>query len=212
MMIRCLFYLFGGEFQGAVRLPRDYENLTAKGILVMVEDARGVKGSAFDPNLEMKMVGGGSARPAFYADRLTRLQPLANLDKVAGIVAVECLQTIRMTQDNAIPISIIRPRKDDLAREGCTNRVPGTGLDVCTSVTAPPSIGTDEFASGQGIAPFLLCVVGKVNGKLVTMNEGVFGRLHPHHLPLVDVNRVFILSEGCPTDSLEGEKEAKREG
>ena len=165
----------------------DNEDLLAKGVVSMVEDALRVEGLSPDARLEMQMVGRCSACTPFQPYGVAGMKPLPHSDKVAGMVTVECLQAVGMTQDDAITIAVMGARQDDFARKSCTCGIAGKGLDVGPSMMASTTIRTEELSSGKRIAPLFLGIVGKIDGELVAMGKGVFRSLHLHHLPLVDV-------------------------
>ena len=57
----------------------------------------------------MQMVGSGTARASFDAYRVACMQPLAHLNKVAGVMAVEGFESVGITQDDAIAVALVRP-------------------------------------------------------------------------------------------------------
>lgn len=69
-------------------MPFDDEDLAAKGMIGMIEDALRIETLAIDASLKMQMIRGGAARTPFQADRFSRMQPLADLDKVLRMVAI----------------------------------------------------------------------------------------------------------------------------
>lgn len=184
--------MFCREFQGAVLLLCDDKDLAKEGMIGVVEDARGIESFAFDSHFEMKMVGSSASRTPFYADRLTCLQPLSDLNKISGMMTVKSLQTICMSHDDTISITVVHTRKDNLSRESGTGSVSCKRLDVGATMMSVSAKGTDNFTFWERIAPFFHSIVGKVDGELVTMSEGVFGSLDLHHLPLVDVNSIIL--------------------
>ena len=93
------------------------KDLTDEGIVLVVEDASRIEGLTLDARLEMQMYACRSACLPFQSYWIACLQPLPYLDKIAGMVAVERLQTVRMTQDDAVSIGKIRPREDNFARK-----------------------------------------------------------------------------------------------
>ena len=189
-----LLYLLRCELQGAVLLLRDNKDLPDEFARFVVEDACRIECLPLDARLEVEVVAGSSSCPAFYADRVARLEPLPNLDQIARVMAVERLQPVGMTQDDTVPIGKIRTGENDLSREGCPCRVASEGLDVCPAMMPLASERTRHSGSRQGIVPLLLCIVGKVYRELVALLKWVFRSLHLHHLPLVNVNP-FVLSQ-----------------
>lgn len=182
----------GGEFQGAVLLFCDDEDLAAKGPVGMVVDALGVESLALDSDFKMQMVGRGTACASFYADGVARVQPLPYLDEVAGMVAIERLKSIGVPQDDAIPVAVVRSGENHFAWKSGAGGVARKSLDVCTSMMAVSSEWTNDLASRKRIAPFLYGIVGEVDGELVAVSEGVLRRCNLHHLPLVDVGKVVL--------------------
>ena len=69
----------------------DDEDLAAKGIIIVVEDARGVEWHSVDASLKMQMDACRSARLPLKANRITRLKPLPLLYEIARMMAIECL-------------------------------------------------------------------------------------------------------------------------
>ena len=94
----CLFIFFSllfdfcsGELQAAILLLGDDEDLADEGVVLVVEDARGIESLTLDARLEMQV---NACRPAclpFKADWIACLKPLPYLDKIAGMVAIERL-------------------------------------------------------------------------------------------------------------------------
>ena len=196
-----LFDFSGSEFQGAVLLLGDDEDLANEGVVGVVEDAGGIEWAALYARLEMQMYACRSACLTFQSHRVACLQPLPYLDKIAGMVAVERLQAVGMTQNDAVSVGIIGSGKDDFARESSPRSIVAEGLQVGASMMTSPSERTVHFGSGKGIAPLLDGIVGEVDGKLVAILKRVFRCLHLHDLPLININRVF-LSENRPPDPL----------
>ena len=165
----------------------DNEDLLAKGVVSMVEDALRVEGLSPDARLEMQMVGRCSACTPLQPYGVAGMKPLPHSDKVAGMVTVECLQAVGMTQDDAIAIAVMGAREDDLARESSTGGIAHMGLDVGSAMIASSTVRAEELRSRKRIAPLFLGIVGKIDGELVAMGKGVLRSLHLHYLPLVDV-------------------------
>ena len=77
----------------------------------MIEDAAGIECLTLDARLEMKVVACCPAGLPFQADGVTGLQPLAHLDKIAGVMAVERLQSVCMTQDDTVSVGKVRVKE-----------------------------------------------------------------------------------------------------
>ena len=197
------------EFQGAVLLLRYNKNLADKGVVRVVEDARGIERPASDSRLEMQMVASRTACMALQTHGIACLQPLPYLDQVARMMAIHRLQAVCMTEDDAVPVGIIRSGKDDFTWKGSSGRVASESLQVSSTMMSRASIGTVHLGSGKRIAPLLDSIVCKVYRELVAIGKGVFCRFHPHNLPLVDV-RSIVLSEYHRKRQMENEKLKKQ--
>ena len=160
----------------------------------MVEDSCRIKSLTLDARLKVEVVASGSACSALYANWVSRLQPLPYFYKITRVVTVKCLQSIRMSKDDAVSVGKVRTRENDFAREGCPRGVACKGLDVCSSMMPFTTIRAGHSGSRQWITPLFDGIVGKVYRELIVMSKGVFGCRNLHHLPLVNINWL-ILSE-----------------
>lgn len=185
-------FLAYANLQGSVGLfGEDYDLLFYR-VVGMVVDLAAIECFPFHSSLEMKVFCGSSACSACQGDWLSCLYPLPYLDQILGVVAVKCFQSVGMTHDDAVAVTEMWSTQDDFAWEGGADAVVRFGLDVCPSMMTSSSKGADDPPVGEWIAPLFDCIVGKVDGELVGLCEGVLGGFHFQGLPFVDVCHLVL--------------------
>ena len=73
----------------------------------MVIELAAVEGLAVDTCFEVAVFRGGTSCATCEAYRMTCLDPLSFFDEVLGLMAVESLKSVGMTDDDGIAVRII---------------------------------------------------------------------------------------------------------
>lgn len=141
---------------------------------VEVEHHTGVEVLAVDTHFEVQVCRGGSPCASGQSDRLARLYPVAGLHQVLGVVAIDGLQPVVVTNYDHIAVGRIGLGHAHDAVEGCHNRVVGTGLDVVARMMpASASIWRDYLTARQREGVFLFGDEGKVDDLYVAVRESL---------------------------------------
>ena len=133
----------------------------SQGAFGEVEVVGGVLGLAVDAGLEMEMRGRGTARLAYEGNHLPRLDALALLDEVLGVVGVVGLEAVLVADAHEVTVAREFVGIDHFTGEGGIYLVLGLRLEVDTGMhpsTALP-IGTDHLGARQREVPVARHVV-----------------------------------------------------
>ena len=74
----------------------------------MVEDEIGIEAAPLEMRLEVKVLGGGSARSARQTYHLTSLNLVAYLDEIARLVRIKRFQAVAVADDDAVAVAVVR--------------------------------------------------------------------------------------------------------
>ena len=110
---------------------------------------------AIDAHFEMQMGRCGATRLAHEGYHLPRLDMIALLYQILGIVGITGLQAVGMLDADVVAIAVIDIGEDDLAFERGIDIVVGFGLQVDTRVgaSATLAVGTDDLSAWQREMP-----------------------------------------------------------
>lgn len=103
-MMNVLFLTYANS---TVWLLGECELETLDGIFCMVIEFAAVKSLAVDTCFEVAVFRGGTSCSSCETDRMTCLDPLSFFDEVLGLVTVESLKSVGMTDDDGIAVRII---------------------------------------------------------------------------------------------------------
>ena len=143
-----------------------------------VEDDVGIEMVAIDAGLEMQVFGRGAPRAPGQGDGLPGPHVVARLDQVLGVVAVDGLQPVVMTDNDNVAIRRVGLGHPHDSLEGRHDRVVGARLQVHAGMPFPPaSIRRYHLRARQGERVFLPRDEGEVEDFRVAVGEalGVFG-------------------------------------
>lgn len=197
-MMNVLFLTYANR---TVWLLGECELETLDGIFCMVIELAAVKSLAVDTCLEVAMLGSGTSRTSRESYRMTSLDPLSFLDEVLGLMAVESLKSVGMTDDDGIAVCVVYLRHDYLAWESSIYGVVRTCLDVCTGMTAFASVWAYYLGTRERVVPLCVCEFIEVYGKLISLRERIDDILFLQLLPLVYIRLcgICILCMECGT-------------
>ena len=99
---------------------------------VVVEKDVGVVATTAEENFEVYMLGGGMARAADETDDLSGFHLLSYLHVVLRLMAVESDESVAVLYLDAVAVTAVIARLDDLSIEGSEDIVVGFCLNVNT--------------------------------------------------------------------------------
>ena len=99
-------------------------------VVGVIEEDRGVDAAATEADLKVEVRRRGAARLSGKADDLTGLDLLSNFHEVLRLVTVTCRETVGMTDDDIVAVTVIRSRLDNDTVESCQHLIVGLRLDV----------------------------------------------------------------------------------
>lgn len=117
---------------------------------LVVEKAGRIIGLAIDAHLKVEMFGRSPSGASGQGDRLSGLYPIANLDKVFGIVAVQGLHPVGVTHDHHTAIAVIIAREANTSGESGKNLVVRLCFKVDAGMATFSAVGTDDLGTRQG--------------------------------------------------------------
>ena len=114
-----------------------------------IEDQVGIEMLTVEASLKMEMGGCGTSCTSRERNRLSCFDPIARLDQILGIMAINRFQSIVMTDHNDIAIGRIGFGHPYEAIKSSYDRIVGFRLNIHTGmVPASASVWRDDLASG----------------------------------------------------------------
>ena len=114
-----------------------------------IEDQVGIEMLTVEASLKMEMGGCGTSRTSRESYRLPRFDPIARLDQILGIMAINRFQSIVMTDHNQVAIGGVGLSHPHKTIESGYDRIVGFRLNIHAGmVPASASVWRDDLASG----------------------------------------------------------------
>lgn len=147
--------------------------LPAELALLHIENDIGIDVLAIDAYLKMKVLRSGTPRASGQGDGRTGLNPVAGLDEVLAVVAIDGFQSVDVANHDYLAITAVGFGHAHHTSKGSIDRVARTSLQVCPAMRASVAgtVCRNDFGLRQRKAPVRGSKTIELDEKSIALGE-----------------------------------------